>query len=250
MASDTAASPRLRIDEALAFDDVLLVPAYSQVLPTETDTRTRLTREIPLNVPLVSAAMDTVTETDMAIAMAQLGGIGVIHKNMDADAQAGQVRQVKKFESGMVVNPVTIHPDETLADARALMARFRISGIPVVERGTGRLVGILTNRDVRFATDPGLRVYELMTRENLITVTGDVGPEEVRRLLHRHRIEKLLVVDGAYRCVGLITVKDMDKAQAHPLANKDALGRLRVAAATGVGAAGASRARALIEAEV
>ena len=250
MASDTAASPRLRIDEALAFDDVLLVPAYSQVLPTETDTRTRLTREIPLNVPLVSAAMDTVTETDMAIAMAQLGGIGVIHKNMDADAQAGQVRQVKKFESGMVVNPVTIHPDETLADARALMARFRISGIPVVERGTGRLVGILTNRDVRFATDPGLRVYELMTRENLITVTGDVGPEEARRLLHRHRIEKLLVVDDAYRCVGLITVKDMDKAQAHPLANKDALGRLRVAAATGVGAAGASRARALIEAEV
>jgi IMP dehydrogenase len=250
MASDTATSLRLRIDEALAFDDVLLVPAYSQVLPTETDTRTRLTREIPLNIPLVSAAMDTVTETDMAIAMAQLGGIGVIHKNMDAEAQAGQVRQVKKFESGMVVNPVTIHPDETLADARALMARFRISGIPVVERGTGRLVGILTNRDVRFATDPGLRVYELMTRENLITVTGDVGPEEARRLLHRHRIEKLLVVDDAYRCVGLITVKDMDKAQAHPLANKDALGRLRVAAATGVGAAGASRARALIEAEV
>jgi len=250
MASDTAAFPRLRIDEALAFDDVLLVPAYSQVVPTETDTRTRLTREIPLNIPLVSAAMDTVTETDMAIAMAQLGGIGVIHKNVDAEAQAGQVRQVKKFESGMVVNPVTIHPDETLADARALMNRFRISGIPVVERGTGRLVGILTNRDVRFATDPGLRVYELMTRENLITVTGDVGPEEARRLLHRHRIEKLRVVDDAYRCVGLITVKDMDKAQAHPLANKDALGRLRVAAATGVGAAGASRARALIEAEV
>ncbi len=250
MAPDTDSVFHPRIDEALAFDDVLLVPAYSQVLPTETDTRTHLTREIALNIPLVSAAMDTVTESDMAIAMAQLGGIGVIHKNMDAEAQAGQVRQVKKFESGMVVNPVTIHPDQTLADARALMANFRISGIPVVERDTGRLVGIVTNRDVRFATDPGQRVYELMTRENLVTVENDVDPEQARRLLHRHRIEKLLVVDEAYRCVGLITVKDMDKAQAHPLANKDAMGRLRVAAATGVGAAGAERARALITAEV
>ena len=221
---------------------MLLVPAYSQVLPTATETRTRLTREIWLNIPLISAAMDTVTESEMAIAMAQLGGIGVIHKNLDTEAQAAQVRQVKKFESGMVVNPVTIHPDQTLADARALMATHRISGIPVVERDTGRLVGILTHRDVRFATDPGLRVYELMTRENLVTVHGDVGPEEARRLLHRHRIEKLLVVDDAYRCVGLITVKDMDKAQAHPLANKDELGRLRVAAATGVGA-GRRRAR-------
>ena len=239
-----------RIAEALAFDDVLLVPSYSHVLPSATDTRTRLTREIPLNIPLISAAMDTVTESDMAIAMAQLGGIGVIHKNLDAEAQAAQVRQVKKFESGMVINPVTIHPDQTLADARALMSQFRISGIPVVERETGRLVGILTHRDVRFATDPGVRVYELMTRENLITVTADVDPEEARRLLHRHRIEKLVVVDDAYRCVGLITVKDMDKAQAHPLANKDALGRLRVAAATGVGPDGAARARALIAAEV
>ena len=239
-----------RIAEALAFDDVLLVPSYSHVLPSATDTRTRLTREIPLNIPLISAAMDTVTESDMAIAMAQLGGIGVIHKNLDAEAQAAQVRQVKKFESGMVINPVTIHPDQTLADARALMSQFRISGIPVVERDTGRLVGILTHRDVRFATDPGVRVYELMTRENLITVTADVDPEEARRLLHRHRIEKLVVVDEAYRCVGLITVKDMDKAQAHPLANKDALGRLRVAAATGVGPDGAARARALIAAEV
>ncbi len=239
-----------RIAEALAFDDVLLVPSYSHVLPSATDTRTRLTREILLNIPLISAAMDTVTESDMAIAMAQLGGIGVIHKNLDAEAQAAQVRQVKKFESGMVINPVTIHPDQTLADARALMSQFRISGIPVVERDTGRLVGILTHRDVRFATDPGVRVYELMTRENLITVTADVDPEEARRLLHRHRIEKLVVVDEAYRCVGLITVKDMDKAQAHPLANKDALGRLRVAAATGVGPDGAARARALIAAEV
>ena len=251
MAFDIPQSPTgLRIEEALAFDDVLLVPTYSAVLPSATDTRTRLTREIALNIPLISAAMDTVTESDMAIAMAQLGGIGVIHKNLDPETQAAQVRQVKKFESGMVVNPLTIHPDQTLAEAQALMSGHRISGVPVVERDTGRLVGILTHRDVRFATDPGLRVYELMTRENLVTVTGDVGPEEARRLLHRHRIEKLLVVDEAYRCVGLITVKDMDKAQAHPLANKDAMGRLRVAAATGVGADGEVRARALIGAGV
>jgi IMP dehydrogenase len=241
----------IRISEALAFDDVLVVPAYSQVLPTATDTRTRLTRSIPLNIPLVSSAMDTVTESAMAIAMAQHGGIGVIHKNLEIAEQADHVRRVKKFESGMVINPVTIHPDQTLADAHALMATYHISGIPVVERGTGRLVGILTNRDVRFATDPTLKVYELMTRENLITVSGgDVGPDEARRLLHRHRIEKLLVVDDAYRCIGLITVKDMDKAQAHPLANKDELGRLRVAAATGVGEDGHARARALIDAGV
>lgn len=195
-------TPSSRFEEAFAFDDVLLVPGYSQVLPVEADTRTRFTREISLNVPLISAAMDTVTESEMAIAMAQLGGIGVIHKNMEAEAQAAKVRQVKKFESGMVVNPVTIHPDQTLADARALMTTHKISGIPVVERGTGRLVGILTHRDVRFAIDPGLRIYELMTRENLVTVNADVGAEEARQLLHRHRIEKLLVVDGAYRCVG------------------------------------------------
>ncbi len=239
-----------RVEEALAFDDVLVVPAYSQVVPSETDARTKLTRTISLNIPLISAAMDTVTESAMAIAMAQNGGMGVIHKNLDIAEQAAQVRQVKKFESGMVVNPVTIHPDQTLADARELMNTYRISGIPVVESGTGRLVGILTHRDVRFATDPSLRVYELMTRENLVTVTGDVGPEEARRLLHRHRIEKLLVVDDAFRCVGLITVKDMDKAQAHPLANKDELGRLRVAAATGVGEDGHARAEALIAAAV
>ena len=239
-----------RIEEALAFDDVLLVPGYSQVVPGETETRTRLTRSIPLNVPLISAAMDTVTEGPMAIAMAQQGGIGVIHKNLSITEQAAEVRRVKKFESGMVINPLTIHPDQTLAEARALMATHRISGVPVVERQTGRLVGILTNRDVRFATDPGLRVYELMTRENLVTVAGDVGAEEARRLLHRHRIEKLLVVDDQYRCVGLITVKDMDKAQAHPLANKDELGRLRVAAATGVGEDGRRRAEVLITAEV
>ena len=247
-----AASPEggSRVQEAFAFDDVLIVPAYSQVLPSAAITRTWLTRSIPLNIPLISSAMDTVTEAPMAIAMAQNGGIGVIHKNLDVAAQAAEVRRVKKFESGMVVNPLTIHPDDTLADARALMALHNISGFPVVERDTGRLVGILTNRDVRFATDPGTRVYELMTRDNLITVPGNVGPEEARRLLHQHRIEKLLVVDEAYRCVGLITVKDMDKAQTHPLANKDELGRLRVAAATGVGADGQSRALALIEAGV
>jgi IMP dehydrogenase len=246
--------PRLdiasRVSEALAFDDVLVVPAYSQVLPSGTDTRTRLTRTISLNIPLISSAMDTVTEAPMAIALAQHGGMGVIHKNLEIDEQAAHVRRVKKFESGMVVNPVTIHPDQTLADARALMTTHHISGIPVVERETTRLVGILTNRDVRFATDPAVKVYELMTRENLITVTSDVRPDEARRLLHRHRIEKLLVVDDAYRCVGLITVKDMDKAQAHPLANKDELGRLRVAAASGVGEEGHARSLALIAAGV
>ncbi len=239
-----------RIVEALAFDDVLLEPAYSEVLPNKTDTTTRLTRTIRLNIPMASSAMDTVTESGMAIAMAQHGGIGVIHKNLTPEDQAAQVRMVKKFESGMVINPVTIHPDQTLADARALMGQYRISGIPVVERGTGRLVGILTNRDVRFATDPTLKVYELMTRENLVTVGSDVGPVEARRLLHRHRIEKLLVVDDAYRCVGLITVKDMDKAETHPVAIKDDLGRLRVAAATGVGEDGLLRARLLVDAEV
>lgn len=239
-----------RITEALAFDDVLLVPTYSQVLPLQTDTHTRMTRTIPLNIPLISSAMDTVTESAMAIAMAQHGGIGVIHKNLTIEEQAAQVRQVKKFESGMVVNPVTIYPDDTLADARSLMSSHHISGIPVVERDTGRLVGILTHRDVRFATDPTLRVYELMTRENLITVPPDTDREEARLLLHKNRIEKLLVVDEAYRCVGLITVKDMDKAEANPLANKDELGRLRAAAATGVGEDGYARAKALIEAGV
>jgi len=239
-----------RVEEALAFDDVLVVPAYSQVLPSHTSTATRVTRAIALNIPLISAAMDTVTEAEMAIAMAQLGGMGVIHKNMTAEEQAAQVRRVKKYESGMVVNPLTIHPDQTLADVKVLMASHRISGIPVVERETNRLVGIITNRDVRFATEPSLKVYELMTRENLVTVTADVSHDQARQLLHRHRIEKLLVVDEAYRCVGLITVKDMDKAESHPLANKDELGRLRVAAATGVGADGEVRARALIAAGV
>ena len=239
-----------RVEEALAFDDVLVVPNYSQVLPTSVSTGTRLTRTISLRIPLVSSAMDTVTESAMAIAMAQLGGIGVIHKNLTIDEQAGQVRRVKKYESGMVVNPLTIYPDQTLAEARAMQLSHNISGFPVVERGTGRLVGILTNRDLRFATDPNTRIYELMTRENLITVRSEVDRDEARQLLHRHRLEKLLVVDDQYRCIGLITVKDMDKAQAHPLANKDELGRLRTAAATGVGEDGIARAEALVAAEV
>ena len=248
--SDSQRRQGLVIEDAFAFDDVLLVPAYSAVLPHQTDTRTRLTREIALNIPLLAAAMDTVTESAMAIAMAQAGGIGAIHKNMTAEEQAAQVRRVKKFESGMVVNPVTIHPDQTLADVRAIQEAHRISGIPVVERGSGRLVGIITNRDVRFATDPNLRVYELMTRENLVTAPADVLPEQARVMLHKHRIEKLLVVDEQGRCVGLITVKDMEKAQANPNAVKDALGRLRVAAATGVGEDGMARVEALVAAEV
>lgn len=241
--------PKSRISEALAFDDVLLVPAYSQVLPTSVATATRLTRNIWLNIPLVSAAMDTVTEAAMAIAMAQQGGIGVIHKNFTIAEHAAQVKRVKKFESGMVVNPLTIHPDQTLADARAMMAAHNISGFPVVER-SGKLVGILTHRDVRFATDPNAKISELMTRDNLATVSAGVSAEAARALLHKRRLEKLLVVDDEYRCIGLMTVKDMDKAEAHPLANKDELGRLRVAAATGVGDDGATRAAALIEAGV
>ena len=241
---------RITFEEAFAFDDVLLVPGYSTVLPSQTDTRTRLTREIRLNIPLVAAAMDTVTEAPMAIAMAQAGGIGVIHKNLSIEEQAARVRRVKKFESGMVVNPVTIHPDQTLADVRALQDQHHISGIPVVERESKRLVGIVTSRDVRFATDPNLRVYELMTRENLVTVLNDATPEQARSLLHKHRIEKLLVVDDQYRCIGLITVKDMDKAQANPSAVKDAMGRLRAAAATGTGEDGLRRAEALVDAEV
>jgi len=235
----------VEIRQALTFDDVMLVPAASAVLPGETDTRTRLTREVELGIPLISAAMDTVTESALAIAMAQAGGIGVIHRNMPVEQQAAEVRKVKKFEAGMVVNPVTIHPEETLADALRLMADHRISGIPVVERGSGRLVGILTNRDVRFADDPRQPVAELMTKEKLVTVRENVATDEAKRLLHHHRIEKLLVVDEAYRCIGLITVKDIEKAQRYPHACKDEHGRLRVAAATGTGADGIERAEAL-----
>jgi IMP dehydrogenase len=238
------------IREALTFDDVLLAPAASNVMPGRTDTRTRLTPRIELGIPLISAAMDTVTESRLAIAMAQAGGIGVVHKNMDVAAQANEVRAVKKFESGMVVNPVTIHPEQTLADALGIMSAHRISGIPVVERQSGKLVGILTNRDVRFASDPSTPVHALMTKGPLITVKEGVSREEAKRLLHKHRIEKLLVVDDAYRCIGLITVKDIEKAQLYPNATKDEKGRLRVAAAVGVGEDGLRRAEALLDAEV
>ncbi len=243
----------MNIREALTFDDVLLEPAASKVLPTQVDTRTRLTKTIELGIPLLSSAMDTVTESKMAIAMAQSGGLGVVHKNLDIAAQANEVRAVKKFESGMVVNPVTIGPDSTLADALSLMADYHISGIPVVEGAPGqpgKLVGILTNRDVRFATNAKQRVAELMTRDDLITVREGVNMQEAKRLLHHHRIEKLVVVDAKYRCIGLITVKDIEKAHLHPNACKDAKGRLRVAAATGVGESGLARAEALLAAEV
>jgi len=239
--------------EALTFDDVLLKPGLSEVLPSEVDIRTHITREIALNIPIVASAMDTVTEVKMAIAMAQAGGIGVIHRNLEPDVQAGQVRQVKKFESGMVVNPVTIGPQATLADALTLMKEHNISGIPVVEgagRGPGKLVGILTNRDVRFATDPRQKVFELMTKDKLVTVREGVNQEEAKRLLHQHRIEKLLVVDAQYRCVGLVTVKDIEKAVANPNACKDDQGRLRVAAATSIGDLGFKRTEMLIEAGV
>jgi len=240
----------MEIRQALTFDDVLLVPAASSILPAETDMRTRLTRTIDLQIPLISSAMDTVTEASLAIALAQWGGIGVIHKNMTAEMQADEVRKVKKFEAGMVVNPLTIHPEQPLADALQLMSDHRISGIPVVERGTGRLAGILTNRDVRFASDKRQPVAELMTKERLITVREGVGRDEAMRLLHQNRIEKLLVVDEAFRCIGLITVKDIEKAQKFPHASKDEQGRLRVAAATGTGADGLARAEALFEAGV
>ncbi len=240
--------------EAYTFDDVLLKPGLSDVMPSEVDIRSRITRNVLLNIPIIASAMDTVTEANMAIAMAQAGGIGVIHRNLDPEAQAGQVRQVKKFESGMVVNPVTIHPDATLAQALSLMQEHHISGIPVVEGGgngrAGKLVGILTNRDVRFATDKRQKVSELMTKDALVTVRENVGQDEAKRLLHQHRIEKLLVVDSDYRCVGLITVKDIEKAVANPNACKDEQGRLRVAAATSVGDAGFQRSEGLIEAGV
>ncbi|GHC67990.1 IMP dehydrogenase [Limoniibacter endophyticus] len=241
---------------ALTFDDVLLQPGHSEVMPGQTNISTTIARDIELNLPILSAAMDTVTEGRLAIAMAQAGGIGVIHRNLEPIAQAEQVRQVKKFESGMVVNPVTIDPEATLAEALELMKHFGISGIPVVENADparqrpGKLVGILTNRDVRFASDTRQKVRELMTHENLITVTENVSQDEAKRLLHTHRIEKLLVVDKDRNCVGLITVKDIEKSQLNPNAAKDAQGRLRVAAATSVGDDGFERAERLIDAGV
>jgi IMP dehydrogenase len=238
------------IEQALTFDDVLLKPRASSIVPAQADTRARLTRTISLGIPLISAAMDTVTEARLAIAMAQHGGMGCIHKNLSIADQANEVHKVKKFESGMVVNPLTIHPDATLAEALKVMSHHHISGIPVVENGSGKLVGILTNRDVRFASDPRQPVHELMTKENLVTVPGSVARDEAKKLLHRHRIEKLLVVDEKYRCIGLITVKDIEKAQAFPHACKDEHGRLRVAAAVGTGNDGIKRSEALVAAGV
>ena len=240
----------MEIRDALTFDDVLLEPAASSVLPATADTHTRLTQRISLSIPLLSSAMDTVTEAKMAISMAQSGGLGVIHKNLDIQRQAEEVRKVKRFESGMVVNPLTITPEATLADALGVMQAHEISGFPVVEKKSGKLVGILTNRDVRFATDLSETVGNLMTKDKLITVPSGVGMDEARKLLHQHRLEKLLVVDENYRCIGLITVKDMEKAKTYPHACKDEKGRLRVAAAVGVGEDGLRRAEALLEAGV
>lgn len=236
------------IPEYLAFDDVLMKPGASSVLPAQASTATRLTRSISLSIPIISAAMDTVTEARLAIAMAQAGGLGIIHKNLDPETQAAQVRQVKRFESGMVADPITIAPEATLGDVLALKEKHRISGIPVVD-GRGVLAGIITNRDVRFATDMNAKVADLMTR-NLVTVREGVDRAEAQRLLHKHRIEKLLVVDDDGKCVGLITVNDMEKQADHPLAAKDDKERLLVAAATGIGDAGSERAERLIDAGV
>ena len=239
----------MQIRDALTFDDVLLEPAHSSVVPARVDTSTKLTKEIGLGIPLISAAMDTVTESGLAIGMAQLGGLGVIHKNMSVDRQSSEVRAVKKFEAGMVVNPVTIYPDQSLADALHLMEYHKISGIPVVRRRTAKLAGILTNRDVRFATNLNQPVSELMTKR-VVTVQESVTSDEARHLLHRHRIEKLVVINKEQKCVGLITVKDIEKAQNYPNASKDEQGRLRTAAATGIGDEGVERASALFDSEV
>ena len=235
--------------ESLTFDDVLIKPRASSVLPNQTDISTTLTPSIKLNIPIISSAMDTVTEARLAIAMAQVGGLGVIHRNLEPSEQAAQVAQVKKFESGMVVNPVTINQSAKLKDAIKLMEENSISGIPVVAKGN-ILVGILTNRDVRFVTDYEITVRDLMTKDRIITVREDVSMEDAKSLLHKHRIEKLVVVDDKYKCIGLITVKDLEKAKLYPDATKDDLGRLRVGAATTVGKKGMERTEMLIEAGV
>jgi len=240
----------MEIREGLTFDDVLLEPAASEVMPTQADTATRFTREIRLGIPLVSAAMDTVTESRLAIAMAQAGGLGILHRNLSPEEQADQVREVKRYESGMVINPLTIHPDTRLEEIRQIKARRRISGFPVVEPGSGKLVGILTNRDMRFERSGDTPASALMTHEGLITVREGVSQDEAQALLRRHKIERLIVVDDDYRAVGLITVKDMEKAEAHPSAAKDSRGRLLVGAASTVGDVGFERSLALIEAGV
>jgi IMP dehydrogenase len=240
----------MEIREGLTFDDVLLEPGRSEVVPTQVSTATRLTKTIALNIPILSAAMDTVTESRLAIALAQAGGMGVLHRNMSSSDQAEQVREVKRYESGMVINPLTIHPDTTLGEIQEIRRRRHISGFPVVERGTGKLCGILTHRDMRFEADPKLRAKDIMTTEGLVTVREGVGQEEAQGLLRRHKIERLIVVDDDYRAVGLITVKDMEKAQAFPLAAKDEQGRLRVGAASTVGDHGFERSMALVDAGV
>ena len=240
----------MEIREGLTFDDVLLQPGPSEVMPTQVDTSTRFTREISLNIPIVSAAMDTVTDSRLAIAMAQSGGLGVLHRNVTVEEQADQVREVKRYESGMVINPLTINPGTRLSEVRQIKARRHISGFPVVEPGSGRLVGILTNRDMRFERSDSATAASLMTHENLVTVREGVSQDEARDLLRRHKIERLIVVDDDYRAVGLITVKDMEKAEAHPHAAKDSRGRLLVGAASTVGDAGFERSLALIDAGV
>jgi IMP dehydrogenase len=240
----------MEIREGLTFDDVLLEPGESNVLPGQVDTTTRFTREIRLNIPIVSAAMDTVTESRLAIALAQAGGMGILHRNLTVDEQADQVREVKRYESGMVINPLTIFPDTPLREVREITARRKISGFPVIERGTGKLCGILTHRDMRFETDLNMPASALMTTENLATVREGATPVEAMALLQRRKIERLIVVDEDYRAVGLITVKDMDKAEAYPHAAKDAQGRLLVGAASTVGDLGYERSMALVEAGV
>jgi IMP dehydrogenase len=240
----------MEIREGLTFDDVLLEPGPSEVMPGQVDTTTRFTRELSLKIPLVSSAMDTVTESRLAIAMAQAGGLGVLHRNLTVEEQADQVREVKRYESGMVINPLTINPETPLREVREIKARRKISGFPVVEPETGKLVGILTNRDMRFEGSDDVPAKALMTKDNLVTVKEGVSQQEARDLLRRHKIERLIVVDDDYRAVGLVTVKDMEKAQAHPLAAKDAQGRLLVGAASTVGDAGFERSMALVDAGV
>jgi IMP dehydrogenase len=239
----------MQIREALTFDDVLLVPAASRVLPSTADTRTRVTRGVAMNIPLLSSAMDTVTEARMAIAMAQAGGIGVIHRNLDPERQAAEVRSVKRFVSGVVENPITLGPDQTLADAKALMARYNVTGFPVVDPA-GRVVGIVTNRDMRFASDDRTPVRVMMTSDNLAMLQEPADLEAARSLMKARRIEKLLITDGTGKLTGLLTLKDSEQAVLNPAACKDGLGRLRVAAATTVGDAGHERSLALVEAGV
>ncbi|CAM4039250.1 IMP dehydrogenase [Psychrobacter arenosus] len=239
------------VDEALTFDDVLLLPAYSEILPKSASLSTRLTRDITLNLPLISAAMDTVTESEMAITMAQLGGMGILHKNMDISKQATQVRRVKKFEAGTVVDPITVHPEMTVGELLRITQDNNISGVPVVERGTERVVGIVTHRDLRFETNLSQPVKNVMTpKDKLVTVKEGESNENIKKLLHEHRIEKVVVIDDDFNLRGLITVNDFSKAENNPNACKDAQGRLRVGAAVGTGAETESRVSALVEADV